>query len=53
MGENRNAYRIFAWWEGGHEGKGPLGRHRNRWILTVTVWEGVDFIHLSQDRDRW
>jgi hypothetical protein len=25
---------------GRHEGRGPLGRHRNRWILTVIVWEG-------------
>ena len=37
----------------GHEGKGPLVRHRNRWILTVIVGEGVDFFHLPQDRDQW
>jgi hypothetical protein len=41
------------------EGKKPLGRSRRRWEdnvkmdLTATVMEGVDWIHLAQDRDRW
>jgi hypothetical protein len=40
------------------EGKGPLGRLRHRWednikwMLTI-VWEVVDWIGLTPDRDRW
>jgi hypothetical protein len=53
-GGKQNAYKIFVWGGGGgHEGKGPIGRHRNRWILTVIIWEGVDFTHMPQDRDKW
>jgi len=41
------------------EGKRPLGRTRHRWednikmYLTEIGWEGVDWIHLAQDRDQW
>jgi hypothetical protein len=42
------------------EGKKPLERARNRWEdnirmdITEVGWEGVDWIHLAQDRDlRW
>jgi hypothetical protein len=41
------------------EGKRPLGRPRRRWVnnikmdLRVTGWDGMDWIHLAQDRVRW
>jgi hypothetical protein len=41
------------------EGKKPLGRPRRRWEdgIRMELWEiglgGVDWIRLSQDRDRW
>jgi hypothetical protein len=40
------------------ERKRPLGRNRRRWggdnrmDLGEIVWEGVDWIHLAQDRDQ-
>jgi hypothetical protein len=43
MGEMRNAYSILV---GKPGGKRPLGRHGSR-------WEGVEWIHLAQDRDQW
>jgi hypothetical protein len=48
-----NAYSILV---GKSERKRPLGRPRRRWednirmALTEIVWEGVDWIHLAQDR---
>jgi hypothetical protein len=55
MWEIINAYNILA---GKPEGKRPLGRPRRRWEdiridLRETGWEGVDWIHLAQDRDLW
>jgi hypothetical protein len=41
-----------------HEGKRPLGKprcqyeDRNEMELGETGWEGVELIHLAQDRDR-
>jgi hypothetical protein len=41
------------------ERKKPLGRHNRRWEHTIKVglqevgWEGVDWIELAQDRDKW
>jgi hypothetical protein len=41
------------------EGKRPLGRHRHRWeddigmYLREIGWEGMDWIHPTQDRDQW
>jgi hypothetical protein len=41
------------------EGKGPLRRPRHRWENNIRMylreirWKGVDFIHLTQDRDQW
>jgi len=41
------------------EGKRPLERYRRKWEdnikmdLRETVWEDVDWIHLTQDRDQW
>jgi hypothetical protein len=58
-GTNRevsNAYKILV---GKPEGKRSLGRPRCRWEDNIRVdlkdigWEGVDWIHLAQDRDRW
>jgi hypothetical protein len=55
--EGRNVYRVLV---GKPEGKRPLGRPRCRWKngvkrdLRETGWgEGVEWIHLAQDRDRW
>jgi hypothetical protein len=55
-GEKMHAYRIF---EGKPEGKRPLGRPRRRWAnnikmdLRETELDGMDWIHLTQDRDQW
>jgi hypothetical protein len=41
------------------EGKRPLGRPRSRWVGNIKMdlqevgCEGIDWIELSQDRDRW
>jgi hypothetical protein len=41
------------------EGKRPRGRPRRIWEdnikidLTGIGWEGVEWIHLAQDRDHW
>jgi len=44
---------------GEHEGNGPLGRHRHRREGKIkmdahgVVGEGIQWIELDQDRDRW
>jgi hypothetical protein len=54
--EMRNASKILA---GNPEGKRPLGRPKRRWVDNVKMGpgeagcEGVYWIHLAQDRDRW
>jgi hypothetical protein len=56
MRERRGAYRVLV---GKPEGRRPLGRPRRRWEDTIKtdlreVGCGcVDWIGLSQDRDRW
>jgi hypothetical protein len=56
IGGMKNAYDIFVVRS---EGKRPLGRPRLRWDddnkrdLREIGWEGVDWIHLGQVRDRW
>jgi hypothetical protein len=41
------------------EGKRLLGRPRRRWVDNIKMdlgeigWNGVDWIDLAQDRDRW
>jgi hypothetical protein len=56
MGEERKLYKVLV---GKPEGKRPLGRQRRRWEdgirmdLRETGLGGVDWIRLSQDRDRW
>jgi hypothetical protein len=51
----KNACSILV---GKPEGKKPFGRPRSRWediIMDVREvgWEGVNWIHLTQDRDQW
>jgi hypothetical protein len=56
MGEKRNAYRLLV---GKSERKRPLGRPRRRWVDNIRMglgeveWGDVDWIGLSQDRNRW
>jgi hypothetical protein len=56
MGEDRKVYKVLV---GKPEGKRPLGIPRRRWEdgirmdLVETGLEGVDWIRLAQDRDRW
>jgi hypothetical protein len=51
----RNAYSILV---SKHEGKRPLGRPRHRWKYIIRLdlreigWEGVNWMHLAQDRDQ-
>jgi hypothetical protein len=46
-------------WSEKSEGKRPPGRPRRRWEdniridLTEIGWEGVNWMHLAQDRNRW
>jgi hypothetical protein len=52
----RNAYNILI---GEPEGKRPLGRPRHRWEDNIKMdlkemgWEGVDWLHVAEDRDQW
>jgi hypothetical protein len=52
----KSAYKILV---GKPEGKIPLGKPRSRRDdnikinLKGTGWEGVDRIHVAQERDRW
>jgi hypothetical protein len=53
--EMRSAYKILV---GKPESKRLLRKCRHRWgdirmDLREMGWEGVDCIHLSQDRDQW
>jgi hypothetical protein len=56
MGAKRNACRILV---GKSEGKRPLGRPRRRWVDKVKIdlkeigSDGMDWIDLAQDKDRW
>jgi hypothetical protein len=55
MGDMRNAYKILV---RRPEVYRPLGRPRKIWEdiimdLRGTGWEGVDWVHLAQDRDQW
>ena len=56
MGERRDVYRVLV---GKPEGKRPLGRPRRRWEDNIKMYlqevecEGMDWIDLAQDRDRW
>jgi hypothetical protein len=56
MGEERKVYKVLV---GKLEGNRPLGRPRRMWEdgIRMDFMEiglgGVDWIRLSQDRDRW
>jgi len=56
MGEGRGVYKVLV---GQPEGKRPLGRPRNRWEDNIMMdlqevgCEGMDWIDVAQDRDRW
>jgi hypothetical protein len=56
MGKTMNAYGILV---GKPEEKRPLGRQRRRWMDSIRMdlreigWDGMDWIHLAQDNDRW
>jgi hypothetical protein len=55
MGERRNAYMLV----GKSEGRRPLGGPRRRWLDNIRMdlvevgWGDVDWVGLTQDRDRW
>jgi hypothetical protein len=54
MGEGRDVYMVLV---GRPEGERPLGRPRLRWEDNIRTdlrereWEGMEWIHLFQDRD--
>jgi hypothetical protein len=56
MGKMKNAYNILVVKS---EWKGPLGRPMRRWEENIRLdlreigWEGVDWMHLAQDKDQW
>ena len=56
MGQGRGVHRVLM---GRPEGKRPLGRHRRRWEDNIKMdlqevgCEGMDWIEVTQDRDRW
>jgi hypothetical protein len=56
MGEERGVYRLLV---GKPEGKRSLGRPRFRWEDNINMdfqevgCEGMDWIRLAQNRDRW
>ena len=55
-GGERGVYRVLMW---KHEGKRPLGRPGRRWEDNIKMdlqeveCEGMDWIEMAQDRDRW
>jgi hypothetical protein len=56
MGKGRGAYRVLV---GRPEGRRPFGRPRRRWEDNIKMdlqelgWGGMDWIDMTQDRDRW
>ena len=56
MGEGRGVYMVLV---GKPEGKRPLGRPMRKWEDNITMdlqevgCEGMDWIDVVQDRDRW
>ena len=56
MGESRDVYMVLV---GKSERKRPLGRPRHRWEYNIKMdlqevgYVGMDWIDLTEDRDRW
>ena len=56
MGEGRGVYRVLL---GKPQGRRPLGRPRRRWEVNIRMdlrevgCGCVDWMELTQDRDRW
>jgi hypothetical protein len=56
MGERRGAYRVLV---GKPDGKRTLGKSRCRWEENIKMdlqevgREGMDWIDVAQDRERW
>jgi hypothetical protein len=56
MVEMRNSYKILVQKP---EGNRPLGRYKRRWEDNIKVdleavgWQGVNCVHVAQDKDRW
>jgi len=55
MGDGRGAHRILV---GKRERKRPLERTRRRWednikMNLASIWEGVDWICLAEENDKW
>ena len=54
--DNIKGYRVLV---GKHELKRSLGRRRRRWednikmVLQKVIYEGVNWIDMAQNRDRW
>jgi hypothetical protein len=53
--EKRSVYRVLV---GKPVGRILLGRQRNRWEdmkmnPNEAGWDGVDWIHLAKDKDKW
>ena len=55
-GEKRGVYRVLV---GKPEGNRPLGKPRRRWEDNIKMdlqevgCEGMDWVEVPQDRDRW
>jgi len=56
MGEMKNAYNILV---EKPEGKSQHGKSRHRWDNNIRMdfreieWQGINWIHVAQDRDWW
>jgi hypothetical protein len=56
MGEKQNVYRVLV---GKTEEKRQFVRPRCRWKCSIIIgheyilWEGVDWIHLAVDTQKW
>jgi hypothetical protein len=54
--EKRNTHSFSV---GNPEGRRPLERPMHRWVINIIMdlgeigWDGVDWIRLAQDRDKW
>jgi hypothetical protein len=49
-GEKRSAYRVLVWKPVENS---PYGRTRSRWEDKKMGCKGLDYITVTQDRDKW